>query len=129
MDLAQRPTPLLDDNLDPLFIQDAYVDTVGLMDLVRVGEPLQPVPYENEIARPGSASVPAVEDDAKPSPQMFAPDEQIGEEAESPFVQMLKDIKADARAQIAAWDPVYRGQATEGAIASQAVGTKRKGMS
>jgi hypothetical protein len=126
MDEAQQPTPTPDRTIDSLFIPENGEEHT---DVVEVEESQLPIPSEPEIARPRSASVPAEEDDAKPSPPTSAPKEQIEEEVVSPFVQKLKDIEVAARAQMAAWDPVYLGQATEDATGSQAAGTKRKGTS
>jgi hypothetical protein len=129
MDETQQPTPTPDRTIDSLFVSENEENDEEYMDVAEVEEPQQPTLTEPEIARPRSASVPAEEDDAKPSPPTSAPKEQIEEVVVSPFVQKLKDIEVAARAQMAAWDPVYLGQATEDATGSQAAGTKRKGTS
>jgi hypothetical protein len=127
MDETQQPTPTPDRTIDSLFVSENEENDEEYMDVAEVEEPQQPTLTEPEIARPRSASVPAGEDDAKPPTS--APEEQIAEEVVSPFVQKLKDIEVAARAQMAAWDPVYLGQATGEATGSQAPGTKRKGTS
>jgi hypothetical protein len=126
MNETQQLTPTPDRTIDSLFIPENGEEHT---DVVEVEESQLPTPSEPEIARPSSASMPVEEEDAKPPPPPSAPEDQIAEEVVSPFVQGLKNIEAAARAQMAAWDPVYLGQATDDATGSQAAGTKRKGTS
>jgi hypothetical protein len=57
------------------------------------------------------------------------PKEESEEQSVMPFIQQLRYIEVDAKAQMETWDVRYLGQMTEATVATSATGTKRKGMS
>jgi hypothetical protein len=119
MEDIQQPMPTPDRDLDSLFIPERGTTPQQCDGSTSVAElsTAQQVPIVVQVLTPSSPTL--VLEDAE------APEE----EAVSPFVQELRDLEETAKAEIAAWDPIYLGQLVEEATGSFVAGTKRKGTS
>jgi hypothetical protein len=116
MEDVQQPTPTPDRETDSLFVPERSATPQRDVS-VPVAEIGPPDP------RPVIEHVPA------PLSPVFAPEKVEAAEHEfiSSFVQKLKVIEENAKVEMAAWDPVYMGHATEEITGSVAAGMKRKG--
>ena len=116
----QQPTPTPDRDIISLFVSEEPTTPKQRSVSVPVAG-MPPTPTPVPVAQIVPPSTPAA-----PSP-VPAPEEQVEEEVVSPFVQKLRDIEDNAKAEIAGWDPIYLGQAAEANAAGSGTGTKRKG--
>ncbi|KAH7093109.1 hypothetical protein FB567DRAFT_609442 [Paraphoma chrysanthemicola] len=122
MDVMEQPTPTPDNDLDSLFVPESKDES---MEGIQVQDP-PPTPINLDATKAPSPLASVEDDDAKPPPTASVPQKQTEEEVISPFVQGLRAIEAAARAEMADWEPVYLGQASEESTNTQAAGAKRK---
>jgi hypothetical protein len=121
MEDVQQLTPAPDEGYDSLFVPEVS-DTSQHRDMsvpvaVMVTTPAPPPvfePYPEQML-------------TLPSPILMPQKVESAEEVVLPFVQKLRDLEDQAKAEMTAWDSKYLGQIPEERTRSTSVGMKRKG--
>jgi hypothetical protein len=101
-------------------------------------ESLQPRSLAEQVVRDGSPLF-VLEGQSTPlnfnapaavttTPTPSAPEGDAETPEQSRFIQELQDIEAAAKAEMAAWDPMYLPQSFDPACSTAQVPAKRKGM-
>jgi hypothetical protein len=135
MEDLQQPTPTPE--RDTLFVRERSMTPIQLSIPVEIIE-LDPAlallcgePVDEEMPVPPSpVQVAITEQMLIPPSSVITPEKVDTAESEvtPPFVQKLRDLEDNARAEMAAWDPKYRGLVTEESSAAAGASLKRKGI-